>query len=186
MTHSSCSTSLSPTGFSFNFGYGFDANDGFTTSAEVLVVTAFIELLFECVIDIFALEIEFEHGIDPKIFWDMFRVNPAAYLFRMWSESIGGIMLVLWAFRLTPTVVFCTSPGDPCSCTGGGFEIYAPFCNVTALPNGSSANTTSKTMLLQDAEKEYPGESCKGGRCVLLCSHQPLLHPRTVQAFLVP
>ena len=53
----------------------------------------------------------------------------------LFSQSILAISIALWAFATVPTVVFCQSP-DPCSCSGGGFEIFAEFCqNETASAN---------------------------------------------------
>ena len=78
-----------------------------------------------------------------------------------------SINIVLWGFKLLPTIVFCTSANDACSCKGGGFEVYAAFCNVTstgAVDEGNrtlspSNDTTAATNLLAlvRAKEEYPG-----------------------------
>ena len=62
-----------PHRFTFGFGYGFDANDEFMTSVSVLVASTFVELIFEGVVDSFALNIEKKNGIDLNDFWEMWR-----------------------------------------------------------------------------------------------------------------
>ena len=43
-----------------------------------------------------------------------------------------------------PTPIFCVSP-DPCSCTGGGFELYEPIC-AAHKTNNPSINNTNATL----------------------------------------
>ena len=62
-----------PHRFIFGFGYGFDANDAYMTSVSVLVASTFVELIFEGVVDAFALNIEKKNGIDLNDFWEMWR-----------------------------------------------------------------------------------------------------------------
>ena len=81
-------------------------------------------------------------------------------------HSLGfalNVKMTLWAFKLVPSYAFCTSPVDPCSCVGGGFEIYAPFCNATLVQelvnNKTQSNTTvtySDLAPLKKAKVEYP------------------------------
>ena len=68
----------------------------------------------------------------------------------------------MWAFRQIPTIAFCTSPTDPCSCTGGGFELYEIICNATAAAANSNettsaANESSIASLTDAAKTEYGG-----------------------------
>ena len=42
-------------------------------------------------------------------------------------------------FITVPNPIFCEAVDKPCSCVGGGFEIYEPFCN-TSLSNSSQAS----------------------------------------------
>ena len=46
---------------------------------------------------------------------------------------------------------FCTQADDPCTCKGGGFEIYEPFCNV------SKGNLSSSSIfnISLEAQSEY-------------------------------
>ena len=58
--------------FVINFGYSSDAMAGVTT----MVVAAFGEIVFEVVVDAFALDVESRRGIDLGEFWSMWRMNP--------------------------------------------------------------------------------------------------------------
>ena len=49
-----------------------------------------------------------------------------------------------------PTPFFCASP-DPCSCAGGGFDLYRPLC-IAVNNNSSSTNTSTK---MRDAKHEF-------------------------------
>ena len=55
-------------------------------------------------------------------------------------------LATVWAFRQHPNFIFCTSATDPCSCVGGGFDIYATYCNTTVVvlnvSNVSSDNSS--------------------------------------------
>lgn len=66
----------------------------------------------------------------------------------------------MWAYKQVPTIAFCTSATDPCSCEGGGFEILETFCNATVASigggNGSSAvNESAIISLNEKARNEY-------------------------------
>ena len=74
----------------------------------------------------------------------MWRVEPRAILGWLAGDSLIALALTLWTFMLTPTPIFCTSSADPCSCSGGGFEIYSVFCAAAADSNVSVANLTAK------------------------------------------
>ena len=106
------------------------------------------------IVDIHALSIEWKHGIDVDVFWKMWRANAAAFWGLTVIDSVISVFYILLFFRLFPVALFCTSPTDACSCEGGGFEIYQPFCNVTVtevvksnLTSSSSANLTSLATL---------------------------------------
>ena len=62
--------------FVINFGYGFDSNDAAMTSVTMVITSAFIELIFEGVVDAYALDIEMRHGVDIDAFWQMWKCNP--------------------------------------------------------------------------------------------------------------
>lgn len=90
-----------PHRFAFNFGYGV------MTPVAVLVTSTGIELIFECVIDVIALDIESRHGIDPDLFWKMWRANPYAFFFQLIFDSFLASGICIWTFKLFPTAVFC-------------------------------------------------------------------------------
>ena len=48
-------------------------------------------------------------------------------------NTVLSIQSTVWAFRQHPNFIFCTSPTDPCSCVGGGFNIFATYCNKTVV-----------------------------------------------------
>ena len=103
-------------------------------------------------------------------------------------DSMVAIVLSLWAFKQIPTVAFCTSPSDACSCQGGGFEIYGPFCNASSIAAAafaaaataegnatSSANDTTtdaSVVVLKMAKEEYKGifESLSGDTTIVFVS----------------
>ena len=145
-----------PHRFVVGFGYGFDANDAAMTSVVALMTSMFIELAFEAVVDGFALIIEYKHGIDLNKFWDMWRVNPNANWGRVVIDGFVAAFMAIWAFKLIPNAAFCTSPTDPCSCNGGGFEIYDKFCNPESTKDGNKTSN-STTTVIDDARQEFQG-----------------------------
>ena len=139
-----------PHRFVLGFGYGFDASDEAMTGVPLLITSMFLEIAFEAVVDAFALSIERRHGIDLNKFWAMWRVNALAFWGNIVFQGVVAISDTCWAFKLIPNAVFCTSPMDPCSCSGGGFEIYDRFCNKT------NSNLT-KTASVEQAKIEFSG-----------------------------
>ena len=81
--------------FILNLGYGFDSNDSGMTAATVLVFSAFIELVFEGVVDAYALGIEWRNGVDVKVFWRMWEANASAFWFLALSDSFFAIIMTL-------------------------------------------------------------------------------------------
>ena len=144
-----------------NFGYGFDSLDADMTSSTVLVTSAAVELLFEGIVDALALDIESGNGVDLDLFWEMWRRNAVAFWGVAVCDSFLAICASIWAFKQIPTIAFCTSPIDPCSCKGGGFELFEPFCNATATMGNSNetaaANESSIASLTNEARTEYKG-----------------------------
>ena len=144
-----------------NFGYGFNELDADMTSSTVLVTAAGIELVFEGIVDALALDVESQNGVDLDLFWEMWRRNPLAFWGVAVTNGLLGILASMWAFRQVPTIAFCTSATDPCSCQGGGFQLFKAFCNATAAfdnSNGTSAeNGTSVASISNAAKTEYKG-----------------------------
>ena len=60
--------------FVINLGYGFDSSDANMTTVTMLMTSVFIELIFEAVVDAYALEVEHGNGINLDDFWDMWKV----------------------------------------------------------------------------------------------------------------
>ena len=85
----------------------------------------------------------------------MWRVNASAFWGQTVIDGIGAVLMVVWAFKLYPNASFCTSPTDPCSCEGGGFEIYRDLCASASQDYGN--NTGNTTALAKQAEKEFQG-----------------------------
>ena len=131
------------------------------TSSTVLVTSAAIELLFEGIVDALALDVESRNGVDLDLFWAMWRRNALAFWGVAVTNSFLSIYASIWAFKQVPTIAFCTSPTDPCSCKGGGFEIYETFCNATAAIDNSNetsaVNESSVAVLTNEARTEYKG-----------------------------
>ena len=153
---------MRPHRFAFNFGYGFDANDDAMTSAAFLFASMFLELGLEVAIDCAALDIEQRHGINVDKFWEMWQVNPGNFFGLHVSGNIFALFFAFWAFSTLPTPFFCTSQHDPCSCVGGGFQIFRPLCdaatsseeaikNLQSNTSNSSSNDTSITTVPENA-----------------------------------
>ncbi len=138
---------MRPHRFAFNFGYGFDASDEYMVSAEFLMASMFLELGLEVVVDGAATDIEFRHGIDVESFWRMWRRNPGHYLGVHVCSSLAALQMAFWAFSTLPSPFFCTSMTDPCSCRGGGFNIFKTFCDAIdgSKPEHRSNNQTNGT-----------------------------------------
>ena len=63
------------------------------------------------------------------------------------SQSMLAFVLALHAMATVPTPIFCTSP-HPCSCKGGGFDLYESFCEAAARGNETAVNGTSNSSTL--------------------------------------
>ena len=94
----------------------------------------------------------------------MWRNNALAFFGRSVMDCCWMIILILSCFKLLPTFPFCTSPTDPCSCQGAGFEIYTPICNEITEANGTV------TLRTKAAAAEYPGifEALAGNITIIL------------------
>lgn len=61
----------------------------------------------------------------------------------------------LMAMSTFPSKIFCSSL-DPCSCTGGGFDLYLPLCEARRLerqePLNATSNATYENMTMYSAE----------------------------------
>ena len=171
----------------------------------------------EGVVDAYALDIEWRNGIDLEAFWTMWEENAEAFwsvsnnerhllsLLSSWTQhaptrpkrglaimdSFMAILITLYTFRIFPTYAFCTSPTDACTCHGGGFQIYEPFCGDSLLksngggnnsnnstPSFSDSNATTATVTkLKLAKEEYPGlfEALAGQTTIILVSISVLI-----------
>ena len=136
---------MRPQRFAFNFGYGFDANDDAMTSAAFLFASMFLELGLEVAIDIAAISIEQGHGIDVNKYWEMWQVNPGNFFGFCVCTNLLSLACAFWAFSTLPTPFFCTSQHNPCSCMGGGFQIFQPFCDVAAFEKASKKSQFNAT-----------------------------------------
>ena len=77
--------------FVINLGYGFDSSDENMTTVTVLITSAFLELIFEGIVDAYALDVEWKNGVNIDHFWQMWKLNAAAH----WGEAVlDGITAV--------------------------------------------------------------------------------------------
>ena len=58
-----------PHRFVFNFGYGFDDVASTSASAGSLLLSMFVELICEALVDVIAMGMEIAEGIDLKRYW---------------------------------------------------------------------------------------------------------------------
>ena len=93
------------------------------------------------------------------------------------SNFFLSILFILWAFHLGPSPFFCTS-ADPCTCKGGGYEIYYDYCNLTqylstlnpALNKTLHSETTTEILAMKTrAQSSFQSQEAFGGRYVLWC-----------------
>ena len=153
---------MRPHRFAFNFGYGFDANDDAMTGTAFLFASMFLELGLEVAIDGVALDMEQKHGIDMDNFWELWRCNPGNFFGVHVTSSLTALAGAFWAFSTLPTPIFCTLQHDPCSCVGGGFQIFKPLCAAVATDEegreelqANATNGTSSVSTDAVAENAY-------------------------------
>ena len=75
----------------FNLGYGFDANDEDMTTLVTLTSATFVELAFEVVVDMMALNIELQHGVELERFWNLWQMNGVAFFFLRVFDSLISV-----------------------------------------------------------------------------------------------
>ena len=89
---------------------------------------------------------------DPYAFW-------LTHIAQMWA----AYSFALQAMVTIPTPIFCESP-DPCSCTGGGFELYEPICAAAAAArevimknatNSTNATLKTNSVNITKVQNEY-------------------------------
>ena len=87
--------------FVINLGYTSGAMGGVTT----MVVAAFGEIIFEIIVDAFALDVESRHGIDFGAFWRMWRMNPGescVFSICFWSACASDATILFSPFLSSP------------------------------------------------------------------------------------
>ena len=82
--------------FVVNLGYGFDASDENMTTTTMLITSAFIELIFEGVVDAFALDVEWRNGVNVNEFWKMWKVNAPAFWGNSVMDGIAAVHTSIW------------------------------------------------------------------------------------------
>ena len=151
--------------FVINFGYGFDELDSRMTAPALSLIAMFLELFLEAVVDVAAVSIERRDGVDFSVFWKKWSLNPYAYFGDHVSIAVVGMSASIWAFSCIPSSLLCKAP-DPCSCTGSGFEIYTPFCdlihesqssNSSDIASSTTAGKSNITAVSESAQAEYSG-----------------------------
>ena len=154
---------MRPHRFAFNFGYGFDANDDAMTSAAFLFASMFLELGLEVSIDCAALDIEQKHGINVDKFWEMWQVHPGNFFGLHLFCNLNALGFAFWAFSTLPTPFFCTSQHDPCSCVGGGFQIFRPLCDAASTSTSSPDEAAIKELQSNATNSSGNGTSITTG-----------------------
>ena len=104
-----------------------------------------------------------ELGVDLSLFWEMSAHAPWRFFGNAVSQAFVATAVGIFAFASLPTAVFCES-SNPCTCSGGGFEIYGPFCNSTTTVSGSGGNNSGFLHNLTTVSTAYArGFSFLGG-----------------------
>ena len=73
-------------------------------------------------------------------------MNPFAFWGMHFTQASCAYHYALQAMVTIPTPIFCASP-DPCSCIGGGFDLYTPICDEIAAAKGRNSTANSTTSL---------------------------------------
>ena len=106
----------------------------------------------------------------------MWRANGSAFFGLFVFDNMLSILAIIWTFKLIPSIAFCVSPADVCSCTGGGFEIFEFFCmeNSTKMMINDSQpeNSSRSSETIVKAKEQYKGfiESLEGNTASILAS----------------
>ena len=99
--------------------------------------------------------------ISPSLSISSLSLPPQPYAF--WGlnvvQSFCAFFLTISSMKTIPNPIFCTSK-DPCSCKGGGFELYASVCSgrLDAATGNATNNTNNSTPIFnaQQAKEQYP------------------------------
>ena len=105
----------------------------------------------------------------------LFQRNPYAYIGCHVSIFFLAIIFILWAFHLGPSPFFCAS-SNPCTCQGGGYEIYYKYCDtfkthsaLDPILNATESDTIKQELLLMkmNAQNSFKGNSLLGDKSVI-------------------
>jgi len=124
--------------FSFSLKSGTAA-----THSSIVFFNVCLELIFEIIVDILAVTAELQEGISVDLFFRYFR-NTSVVGFHA-SGAILAVFSSVYMMVSTPTVFFCDSMKDICSCRHHVYPQYTQACeNSTAYVEMWNASLADK------------------------------------------
>ena len=141
----------------FDLGYEVDVHPetGYTeeVGSETLLFAILVEWLSELAIDRIALGVEFREGIPLEEFFQRLQKSyymTGSHIF----ATLCATCMCLWTFTSMPNIVFCTQPGNMCSCDREAYPMYAAvFGNCTENNTVAVANKAFNSSLSQGLGK---------------------------------
>ena len=106
------------------------------TTADILLTLLF-ELAVEFVVDYVALNNEL--GKDIPVHWFYSLLTRETVLCQAFFFANAVYMNLVWNFPSMPLSHFCTSPTDPCTCTGGPYRLHRPLCKFLGMTTEAQA-----------------------------------------------
>ena len=118
--------------YSFNLGF----QSTLVTTADILLTLLF-ELAVEFVVDYVALNNEL--GKDIPVHWFYSLLTRETVLAQAFFFAIAVYLNLVCNFPSMPLSHFCTSPTDPCTCTGGPYRLHRPLCEFLGMTTEAQA-----------------------------------------------
>ena len=168
---------MRPHRYVFGLGYG----SGAIMSSGLVVINMMLEIVGEAIIDVLAAYTELKQGIPLNEYFFHWKTHTLNLSWLYMNIHALAMLIQLFIFRVVPTAIFCKTPDDVCSCTGGGFDIYDAFCTSASVGNATNGTTDSIKKLPYNASEvrasyvnpfEFMGDNLMTivfGAVVLIC-----------------
>ena len=132
---SSLPLSLPPSRYDrYSFNLGFQSS---SISTGDILMTMLFELVVEFVVDYIALNNEL--GKDIPVHWFYSLLTREGVLAQAFFFAYATFLNLVLNFPSMPLSHFCTSPTDPCTCTGGPYRLHRPLCEFLSMKTEAQA-----------------------------------------------
>ena len=118
----------------YSFNLGFQSS---SISTADIFLTLLFELVVEFVVDYMALYNEL--GKDIPVHWYYSLLTRETVLAQAFFFAFAVYLNLTWNFPSMPLSHFCTSPTDPCTCTGGPYRLHRPLCQFLGMTTEAQA-----------------------------------------------